>query len=369
MPTPEIKISDEVLYGSAPIPHVLQFKLWSQVKVADMGRYYQSCWNFTGKKAEGGHGYFSHRKQTYFAHRVAYEQATGHVLTETEVVRHKCDNPACCNPLHLETGTQVDNNLDMLSRGRNPKGATHGMATITETQVREIRWLYATAGGVRGAIKAIATRMKLNKQLVAYVTQRNSWAELPNDFDTLVKPVPLSPEELHIERTIPNRGGSELTPEKVQRIRALREAGATLPFISNKFGGVAWSGLSNICNRNTWADVPVPETNPLTPEEIEEAKRNGETQACTGEGHHAASVTTQQVREMRWLAQDYEQRHASKYGVQQAVATRYGISKAIANQVLSRRSWTSVPDDFDTLVKPAPLEKLVITRTRLTPTP
>jgi hypothetical protein len=360
------KIDESVVYGAAPMPHVLQFKLWSKVKIQDIGRYYQSCWEFTGRKNEFGHGYFSHRKQTFLAHRVAYEMATGVKLTDGQVVRHKCDNPGCCNPLHLEAGTQADNNLDMLFRGRNPKGATHGMASITPTQVREIRYLFHEAGGVRGAVRAIAKRTGVNKNIVCCVTQRKTWSDLPDNFSQLdPKPSPLTADELKTIFNQPNRGGSQLTPEKVQRIRALREAGAPLALISAKLGGVAWGALSQICSRKTWSDVPAAKMSEiLTAEEIEEAKTSHDLTVHAEEQHHAALLTKQQVREMRWLAHDYLQKVSSIYGLYQAIANRYGVKKGVARQVILRTNWAQVPDDFDSLAKPPPLEKIKVSRER-----
>lgn len=43
-------------------------------------------------------------------------------LTRDMVVRHKCDNPACSNPEHLEIGSHSDNVRDMYARGRHKVG-------------------------------------------------------------------------------------------------------------------------------------------------------------------------------------------------------------------------------------------------------
>lgn len=55
------------------------------------------------------------------AHRVAWALANGLdplTLPSSLVVRHiVCDNPPCCNPLHLAAGTVQDNVDDQVRRG------------------------------------------------------------------------------------------------------------------------------------------------------------------------------------------------------------------------------------------------------------
>ena len=51
-------------------------------------------------------------------HRVIYEIKYGKIPNGL-VIRHKCDNPYCCNIEHLEIGTRQDNVNDMIERGRD----------------------------------------------------------------------------------------------------------------------------------------------------------------------------------------------------------------------------------------------------------
>jgi hypothetical protein len=69
-----------------------------------------------------GYGVFSYRRNGYvinrIAHRKIYEECYGSI-PEGLVVRHKCDNPPCVNPNHLELGTTRQNNEDRVRRGRD----------------------------------------------------------------------------------------------------------------------------------------------------------------------------------------------------------------------------------------------------------
>ncbi len=64
-----------------------------------------------------GYGSVRINQKHYFAHRVAYMIAHGSI-PDGLIVRHKCDNPLCCNVDHLEIGTDKDNSRDMVIRGR-----------------------------------------------------------------------------------------------------------------------------------------------------------------------------------------------------------------------------------------------------------
>lgn len=107
---------------------VAQF--WSKVEVT----FPQSCWPWKGSRNEKGYGKFHERK----AHRVAYELFNG-PIPDGLIARHKCDNPSCCNPHHLEPGTHRDNSADAISRNRLARGERHPRAKLTDEQVKDIR--------------------------------------------------------------------------------------------------------------------------------------------------------------------------------------------------------------------------------------
>lgn len=100
-----------------------------------------ACWVWTGAKTSAGHGQVWRDGKTAPAHKVAFELFNGPVAND-ECVRHKCDNPPCVNPTHLETGTHNDNMRDMVERGRSKAGRAY--YRMTEGQVEEARKLFAS---------------------------------------------------------------------------------------------------------------------------------------------------------------------------------------------------------------------------------
>lgn len=81
------------------------------------------CWEFRGSRDDYGYGQMWFEGRALRAHRAAYLTNHGSI-PDGWVVRHRCDNPPCVNPAHLEVGTLADNNRDRAERGRSAKTRT-----------------------------------------------------------------------------------------------------------------------------------------------------------------------------------------------------------------------------------------------------
>lgn len=128
------------------------------------------CWEFKMKPMASGHCRMMIDGKPILVHRLAYELWVA-PIPEGLLVRHKCDNPPCMNPDHLEPGTHQDNRDDVMLRG-NPifkRGEDHYAAILDEDKVRSIRSLYANGsrqtelskmfGVSNGAIRKVVHRI------------------------------------------------------------------------------------------------------------------------------------------------------------------------------------------------------------------
>lgn len=82
-----------------------------------------SCWEWIGRRSRQGYGMFWDGSTMALAHRAAYWLFCNEIPSKLNVL-HRCDNPPCCNPMHLFVGTQQDNMDDMKAKGRSRKKIT-----------------------------------------------------------------------------------------------------------------------------------------------------------------------------------------------------------------------------------------------------
>lgn len=112
---------------------LLALKFWAQVdKTGD-------CWEWTGSLNGNGYGGFRLSHEITSAHRSVWILTYGPIPAKA-VVAHKCDNRKCVRPDHLFIGTQSDNILDSVAKGRWPMlGERHRSARLNPEKVRWIR--------------------------------------------------------------------------------------------------------------------------------------------------------------------------------------------------------------------------------------
>lgn len=130
------------------------------------------CWVWTGCRT-GGYGRLNRggkRCKLEIAHRVSWEIHFGSVPVGACVL-HRCDNPPCVNPAHLFLGTNPENTADKVTKGRQAAGESHGMATLTVSDVAEIRAL--RSAGVSGPI--VAARFGISNAHVHRIATGQCW--------------------------------------------------------------------------------------------------------------------------------------------------------------------------------------------------
>lgn len=162
--------------STAPVPlpplETIDAELfWALVDI----RKPEECWEWQG----GLSGQGRHRRGVFtVGYRSCQATRLSFYLTHQQdplnlVVRHKCDNPPCCNPHHLELGTQKQNIQDAVLRGRMNQGDKNGSRTKPESRPR----------GQRNGTS------KLNEVVVVHMRERfaagDTCAALAKQFDVM----------------------------------------------------------------------------------------------------------------------------------------------------------------------------------------
>lgn len=191
------------------------------------------CWLWTGMLniANGGYGVIGGKLfgkrivpagTGLLVHRVSWIMHNGPIPESSEyhgnVVMHKCDNPRCVNPDHLELGTQKANVHDMIGKKRDVRvpgivGAKHKRAKLTDAQVAEIR--VSAIGTVD-----LAAQYGVARCTVQRARYGRSYAEGDSKSELLAGP------RVRTGRKGGDNPASKLTDDLVREIRASKLSAA-----------------------------------------------------------------------------------------------------------------------------------------------
>ncbi len=134
------------------------------------------CREWSGFR-EKGYGRIKINGRNRPVYRIMYEIHHGITLGSNIVVRHTCDNAACCNIDHLINGSQLDNIRDCISRGRHAIGQRNGCAKLNGDDVTKIRALLAN--GIQG--KDIANQFGVHKATISDIAAGKTWRHLQGE--------------------------------------------------------------------------------------------------------------------------------------------------------------------------------------------
>lgn len=160
----------------------------------------RACWNWIPRPKGNRYGRYSIAGKSINAQRIAY--FLYYKIDPCELfVCHRCDNPYCCNPLHLFLGTNQENTADKVSKNRQAKGSsinrsglgkglrngthTHpetrhlgsqnGSSKLNENQVIEIRNKYKPRFVTQ---EQLAKEYSVDQTIVSDIILRKTWRHI-----------------------------------------------------------------------------------------------------------------------------------------------------------------------------------------------
>jgi predicted XRE-type DNA-binding protein len=124
------------------LEHVSKRKIVLFLKKINYKDVNYCCWEWGAFKDKDGYGSFSIKDNPNVSrrsHRIIQFLTDLNFDLDSELQAcHSCDNPSCCNPNHLWSGTTQDNTQDKYIKGRSASGSNHGQGKLIDDQVLAI---------------------------------------------------------------------------------------------------------------------------------------------------------------------------------------------------------------------------------------
>ena len=128
---------------------------------------HNECWPWMGGCTGANYGALWFNNKQYRAHHVSYMIFNGEIKKGL-LIRHTCDNSVCVNPKHLITGTQSDNLIDALKRGRLPNHS------LNEDQVFYIKTRLNNED-YYGLVNELAFQFNVNRKAIYKIKAGLTW--------------------------------------------------------------------------------------------------------------------------------------------------------------------------------------------------
>jgi len=193
------------------------------------------CWLWPGSVTLEGYGRLQFHRQTFVAHRVAYELTHG-PIPRGILVCHHCDTPRCVRPDHLFLGTTAQNLSDMTTKGRSAAGVRNGRAKLTEADVLAMRQRYAEGGITQ---QRLGYLYHITQTVVSGILRGKQWQHTDGPLST----------------PAPHRSKPRLSIEAVREIRHLhQDEGMTVDVLAVRFG-LHRSGIFDILAKRRYAHI------------------------------------------------------------------------------------------------------------------
>lgn len=200
-------------------------RFWNKVQKTD------TCWIWTAT-TRNGYGMFRLNGTIVSAHRFSFAYHNNKNIDL--IIRHKCDNPPCVNPEHLEEGTYKQNLTDSIERNRRTNW-------LTEQQVHEIRSIPMSTTIINDVAQAYNISESNARNVISGVTYSN----LPG-----------------ARKIIRQKSRSKLTVEQILEIKKELEQSwwGQIDWLARKYN-VTHSQISHIKSGRIHSDVTETEYN------------------------------------------------------------------------------------------------------------
>jgi len=141
-----------------------------------------ACIEWPYARYNGGYGQVhvpgEHRKRPTSV--IAWKIVHGYYPPPGMKICHKCDNPPCFNPEHLFMGTDRDNKMDSIMKGRSTKGEEFVHARIKASYIPEILAI------PRKSSEELAAKFGCSRAAINQVRRGKTWTWVKEpDFELI----------------------------------------------------------------------------------------------------------------------------------------------------------------------------------------